>query len=167
MAGLTDLGLVPHRRHLFVTAPSPSVKPGWPFVWDLAREVYFRPDGDRLTLCVCDEEPHPPGSPEVSGEVRAAVPALVAEAFPALAGVAIEDERACLRTFAPDRRYAIGPDPRLPGFFWVAGLGGSGAVAGAAIGEMAADLLLGGDGGAEHPADARDFDPCRLIGTEA
>ncbi len=167
MAGLGDLGLIAYRRHLFVTAPIPNVGSGWPFVWDLPREVYFRPDGDRLTLCICDEEPHPPGVPVVSAEIRARLSGRIAEAFPALSTFTIESERACLRTFAADRRYVVGPDPRLPGFFWVAGLGGSGAVAGGAIGEMAATLLLGETVARTGPDSPRDFAPARLIDSGA
>ncbi|HEY3175246.1 MAG TPA: FAD-dependent oxidoreductase [Candidatus Polarisedimenticolia bacterium] len=164
MAGLTDLGLVPYRRHLFISAPMAAVGPSWPFVWDLERQTYFRPDAPRLMLCMCDEEPHPPSPPEVVAQARTRMEESIRVSFPALTNVTIEDQRACLRTFAPDRRYVIGPDPRMPGFFWVAGLGGSGVVAGAAIGEMAADLLLDRDAGGPGPGRARDFDPSRLIG---
>ncbi len=46
-----------------------------------------------------------------------------------------------LRTFAPDRRPAIGPDPRLPGLVHASGLGGFGMMTSAAVGELVADLL--------------------------
>ncbi len=48
-----------------------------------------------------------------------------------------------LRTFAPDRRFVLGPDPVRPGLFWVAGLGGHGMTSGLAVGQLAADLILG------------------------
>jgi D-arginine dehydrogenase len=47
-----------------------------------------------------------------------------------------------VRTLTPDGRFAIGSDPDLPGLFWVAGLGGAGMCCSAAIGRMAADMLL-------------------------
>jgi glycine/D-amino acid oxidase-like deaminating enzyme len=48
-----------------------------------------------------------------------------------------------LRTFSPDRRPLIGPDPEVAGLFHVSGLGGFGAGTSAAVGELAATLLAG------------------------
>ncbi|HET9480366.1 MAG TPA: FAD-dependent oxidoreductase, partial [Candidatus Polarisedimenticolia bacterium] len=160
-----DLGLTPYRRHIFESGPLPGVRPDGPFVWDMDHDVYYRPAGDRLWLCACDEEPHPPGSPEPEPGAEAALREKLAAAFPALARVELPSARACLRTFAPDRRYVIGPDPALPGLFWVAGLGGSGATAGAAVGELAAERLLRGGGPVDagaYPETA--FDPVRFAG---
>ena len=42
-----------------------------------------------------------------------------------------------------DGRFIIGWDPKVENFFWVAGLGGHGMTTSAAVGELAADLLLG------------------------
>src|SRR5262249_56435868 len=96
-----------------------------------------------------------PGGAEWVGE---ALSRKLAASLPSLASIPIESARACLRTFAPDRRYLIGPDPRLTGFFWVAGLGGTGATAGAAAGELAATLLLG----SPAPGNARAVGPARV-----
>jgi D-arginine dehydrogenase len=160
MAGLSDLGVLAFRRHLFTTGSLTGAGAAWPFVWDLSHEVYVRADGDRLTLCPCDEEPHPARPPATSPEVARELHRRLALAFPRLEGARIESARACLRTFAPDRRYVIGPDPRLPGFFWIAGMGGTGATAATAVGELAADLLAGGPA---DTAEARLFDPARLL----
>ncbi|HZI93871.1 MAG TPA: FAD-binding oxidoreductase, partial [Patescibacteria group bacterium] len=160
LAGLEDPGLVSYRRHLFGSAALEGIDPSWPWVWDLPHDVYFRVDGDRLLLCACDVEPHPPAAPEVSQAVAEDLASRLAAALPMAAMVKVESARACLRTFAPDRRYVIGPDPRLEGFFWVAGLGGTGATSGAAVGELAAGLLLDAS---QAPPWARDFDPARLI----
>ena len=59
-------------------------------------------------------------------------------------------------------RFAIGPDPELPGLFWVAGLGGAGMCCSAAIGRVAAELLLGG---ATDAPLARALSPARLAQT--
>jgi D-arginine dehydrogenase len=45
---------------------------------------------------------------------------------------------ACLRTFAPNRDFHAGADARVPGLFWVAGLGGRGMTCGLALGERVA-----------------------------
>ena len=44
-----------------------------------------------------------------------------------------------LRTFAPDRGFVLGPDPRRPDLFWLAGLGGHGMTTGLAVGALAED----------------------------
>lgn len=160
MAGLDDLGLRSFRRHLFFSAPVAGLEPDQPFVWDMQHEVYYRVDGNRLMLCACDEEPHPPVAPEISPLSEEHLRKRLSVALPRLEGVTLERSHACLRTFAPDRRYVIGPDPRLAGLFWVAGLGGSGATASAAIGEMAAAMLVDGSAPSEPMAA---FDPARLI----
>ncbi len=38
----------------------------------------------------------------------------------------------------------VGPDPRLPGFFWLAGQGGCGIETSPALGQIAADLVVDG-----------------------
>ena len=162
---LDALGLRPTRRHLFFTRPGNGHDPASPFLWDMSHNVYVRVLRDRLMLCPCDEETHAAAPPDVSPEALPDLSRRLGAAFPAAAAFEVDEGRACLRTFAPDRRYVIGPDARLPGFFWVAGLGGSGATAGAAIGELAADLLLtGGLGGEDWTKEAaRWFDPARLV----
>jgi len=43
-----------------------------------------------------------------------------------------------------DGRFVIGWDPKIKNFFWVAGLGGHGVTTSAAVGALAADILVGG-----------------------
>jgi D-arginine dehydrogenase len=49
-----------------------------------------------------------------------------------------------LRTFTPDRVLVVGEDPRVKGFFWLAGQGGCGIETSPAVGRIAADLLSEG-----------------------
>ncbi len=151
----------PRRRHLFLSRPiggaaeAPPL-PGSPFVWDIDRGWYARPEGPRWLLSPCDEEPHPPGAPDVSaGAVEALERKLCAHA-PALAQTALPAERgwACLRTFAPDGRFAIGPDPAIENYFYAAGLGGHGVTTAPAFGELAAAAVL--DPGAAPPVFRAD-----------
>jgi glycine/D-amino acid oxidase-like deaminating enzyme len=44
----------------------------------------------------------------------------------------------------PDGRFVIGWDPKVENFFWVAGLGGHGMTTSAAVGDLAAALLIDG-----------------------
>ena len=61
LADATPMPLRPRRRHIIVTRAPESVPPDWPFIWDIATEVYFRPEeGGRpedggLLSSPCDE----------------------------------------------------------------------------------------------------------------
>jgi glycine/D-amino acid oxidase-like deaminating enzyme len=158
---LTDLGIAAFRRHLFSAPIAGTFDASCPWVWDLDHSLYFRVDPAGLTLSACDDTPHEPGMPEMDPAAAVDLAGKLAVALPAAARLACQPLRACLRTWAPDRRFVIGPDPRLPGFFWVAALGGAGVTAGLAVGELAAALLLGRD---VSPRARAAFDPARLVG---
>jgi glycine/D-amino acid oxidase-like deaminating enzyme len=140
-SGLEAPAFRPLRRHIF-ESPTRRADADGPFVWDLERGAYFRPDGDRTLLCACEEEPHPPGAPGSPPEAAVAAAAKIASAFPALASVPLGPGRGCLRTFSADRRPVLGPDPRVPGLFYAAALGGHGVTTASVIGEIVARALL-------------------------
>jgi len=48
-----------------------------------------------------------------------------------------------LRTFAPDKVFVTGFDPRTEGFFWLAGQGGYGVQSSPAMAHMATWLITG------------------------
>lgn len=142
LAGAARLPLRPCRRHLFVSGPLSWVNKAWPFVWDVTHDIYFRPEGDGLLLCACDQEELPPCDPPVSGDVQELLAEKIQNYIPALSDVSISRGWAGFRTLTPDGRFVIGWDGEVEGFFWVAGLGGHGMTTSAAVGRLAADLLL-------------------------
>ena len=79
--------------------------------------------------------------------------------MPALSGVSIHKGWAGFRTLTPDGRFIIGWDRQVKGFFWAAGLGGHGMTTSAAVGELAAELLIGGSEGA---VSSNPFSPSRF-----
>jgi D-arginine dehydrogenase len=139
---LAPLPLRPLQRHLFVSGPSDRIPVSAPVVWNEDAGLYFRPDSGGVLLSPCDETPADPGTPAVDPAATELLAEKVARFTPGLADLPIRRSWACLRTFAPDRRPLIGADPRLPGLFHVSGLGGIGMQCSAAIGELAAALLL-------------------------
>lgn len=158
IARAAPIPLRPLRRHLFVTGPLSWVDKRWPFVWDVSHGFYFRPDSGGLLLCPCDEEEMAPGDTPTA---ESAVELLAEKArsyFPQLADLPIMKGWAGLRTFAPDGRFVVGWDPQVTGFFWVAGLGGHGVTTSAAVGALAADVIL--DGGSRFAAD---LSPARFV----
>jgi D-arginine dehydrogenase len=148
------------RRHLFVSGRVEGASRNVPFVWVEGANFYWRGEGDGLLLSPCDETPSEPGLPSTDPAAAELLAQKLARHAPGLGDLPLRKNWACLRTFAPDRRPIVGPDPRLPGLFHVSGLGGFGMMTSAAIGELAALVLTG-----RHIdwIDARTVDPARAF----
>lgn len=140
--------LVPIRRSLHLSAPHPLARPDHPWCWLEDLGLYLRPEAGRWLLSGCDERPDPP--PPGPGSQRALDPPWteqvaqrLLETLPALGDLALDGGWSGLRTFAPDRRPLLGPDPEVEGLYWAAGLGGFGLTAHLAVGELVADWIRG------------------------
>jgi glycine/D-amino acid oxidase-like deaminating enzyme len=156
------LPLTPYRRHLLVTRPLPGVERHWPVVWIMGDEFYFRPESHGLLMCACDTVAVKPSEGEQTDPAQIErIADKAARWLPALGDAGIAQAWAGVRTFAPDDRFVIGPDPRLDGLFWVAGLAGHGVTCAPAIGRLAADWIAGA--GSSDPA-AEASAPARLAG---
>ena len=145
-AGL-DRALIPLRRSLMISHGGPPAPPDHPWVWIDDLGVYARPESGAWLVSPCDEAVGWPDGPLGRGEASALSQALAAEKigrwFPSLGPAAWRHSWSGLRTFAPDRRPMLGPDPALPGLHWCAGLGGFGVSCGLAAGEAVAAWARG------------------------
>jgi glycine/D-amino acid oxidase-like deaminating enzyme len=141
-AGAAALPLVPHRRHLFLLAH--ALDPAAPYVWDLDRELYFRPHPEGALACMGDEEPMAELDARVAADAEARLRRAFAAWAPALAAAPLVRAWACFRTRAPDARPVIGPDPRRDDVWWLAGLAGHGLGSGPEVGRIAAEAMLHG-----------------------
>lgn len=135
------LPLRPLRRHLALLAPDrPLIGP---VIWRVDEEVYFRAESGGVLACPCDETPSAPGVPQTDPEALAVLGGKLQRTAPGLADAGVRGGWAGLRTFADDRMPVVGPDPRIRGLFWLAGLGGHGMSIGLAAGELLADVVHG------------------------
>lgn len=159
LAGAVDAPLHPCRRHLYVTAPISWVDRKWPFVWDVTHELYFRPESGGLLLCPCDQEEMAPCDAQTEESVTELLFHKIRDYLPALSEVAIKKHWAGFRTLSADGRFVIGWDPKVAGFFWVAGLGGHGVTTSAAVGALAARIILTGNGSSQFA----EFSPARFV----
>jgi D-arginine dehydrogenase len=141
---LGDIPLTPMNRHLFFTPPLEAADHDWPFVWDIPAGFYFRPESGGLLLCACDEQPAAPGDYSAGSAPVEQLAELTRRHLPGFGDVAIRDTWVGQRTFAGDRKFVIGHDPRCPLLFHVAGLGGHGVTASWAVGRLAAARILQG-----------------------
>jgi D-arginine dehydrogenase len=158
LAGAANISISPFRRHLFVTEALDWVSPSWPIVWDLSHEFYFRPEAGGLLLSPCDESVQLPGLPAQDPAALELLADKAMQYFPRLADLPIRNSWCGLRAFAPDRRFVIGWDPQLEGFFWVAGLGGHGVTTSYSVGVLAASMILQ----SPERALANEFSPARF-----
>jgi glycine/D-amino acid oxidase-like deaminating enzyme len=158
-AGAARVPLIPYRRHIFVTKALKWVNPDWPIIWDITNEVYFRPESGGLLLSPCDETADRPGTPSFDPAAAELLAEKMSRCFPAMPDLPVQNSWAGLRTLTPDRRFVIGWDPKIKGFFWVAGLGGHGVTVSSPAGRLAAEMILRGDSLPEYAP----FLPARFL----
>ena len=109
---------------------------------DVEEAFYFKPDAGLIMISPADETPTQP----VDAQAEEIDVAMGVYRFEQATGLDIRRVRASwagMRTFAPDRLFVIGFDPRSEGFFWLAGQGGYGVQTAPAIAKLARYLVTG------------------------
>ena len=143
MAGLGGIGITPMRRSVArVPAPGGVDVRSWPMLIGAGETWYAKPDAGALIVSPAEEEPITPMDAWPEDETLAVGIARYQE----VAGHEITrllSSWAGLRSFAPDRRLVLGPDPRDNAFVWSAGQGGYGFQTAPAAGRLVADLVAG------------------------
>ena len=143
LAGLAPLGLQPKRRTaMLLDAPEGRDISDWPLMVNVEEEFYFKPDAGALLLSPADETPSPP----CDAQPEELDVALAVDRFETATGLEVSRVNhrwAGLRTFAPDKTFVVGFDPRSEGFFWLAGQGGYGVQTSPGMSRLAASLITG------------------------
>jgi len=152
LAGAAPVGLVPHRRTAFLVDPGTDAA-GWPLLNDVPETFYAKPESGALLVSPADAEPEPPGDPRAR-DLDVAIGVDRLQEATTLAVRRVAHAWAGLRTAAPDDLPVVGADPALPGFFWLAGLGGYGVQLSPAVGRLLAAAVLGTPPPADLPAGA-------------
>lgn len=159
--GAEPLGLQPLRRTgVIIKAPGYDVA-DMPEVNEVDEDFYFKPDAGHLMVSPADETPVDPHDawPE---EMDIAIAADYLDQCSTLQIERVEHSWAGLRTFAPDRAPVIGQSGKVPGLFWLAGVGGYGIQTSPCVGELAAALLCDEKLEGEMASLAKAVDPRRL-----
>ena len=143
LAGLGPLGVKPFRRTAQTEEPPGGLDiAGWPEMVDIDEDFYFKPDAGLILISPADETPTRP----VDAQAEEFDIAMGVYRFEQVSGLEINKVRASwagMRTFAPDRLFVTGFDPRAEGFFWLAGQGGYGVQSAPAMAKLARYLLTG------------------------
>jgi D-arginine dehydrogenase len=152
LAGATPRGLVPHRRTACLVDPGRDAS-GWALLNDVPETFYCKPESGALLVCPADAEPAEPGDARARGRaVAVGIDRL--ERATTLSVRRVAHAWAGLRTSAPDDLPVVGPDPEVPGFHWLAGLGGYGVQLSPAVGRLLASGVLNRAAPADLPPDA-------------
>jgi D-arginine dehydrogenase len=143
LAGLGGVGIGPRRRTaLLIDMPAGYKGADWPMIVDVEENFYFKPDAGQLLISPADETPSPPCDAQAD-ELDVAV---AVDWFQRVTGESVRRVNhrwAGLRSFAPDKTFVIGFDPRAQGFFWLAGQGGYGVQSAPAVAQLARALIIG------------------------
>jgi D-arginine dehydrogenase len=139
LAGIAPVGLVPKRRTAFMV-PGEDSWSGWPLVVDVDHDFYFKPDGVQLLCSLAEETPSEPCDARPQ-ELDIALAIDRINAATTLGIRSVRSSWAGLRSFVPDGSMVIGFDPDSPGFFWLAGQGGTGIQTAPGAGMLAAGLI--------------------------
>jgi D-arginine dehydrogenase len=148
LAGAAPVGLVPKRRTAFTfDAPADLLQKGLdlarlPMAIDFDETWYIKPEVGQFLGSPADETPSPPcdAQPE---EMDIAIAVERIETATTLSIRRIKNKWAGLRSFVADKNLVVGHDPKVDGFFWLAGQGGYGIQTAEAAGRLAASLALG------------------------
>ena len=113
LAGGLAIPFAPLRRHLLWShTPYPQDRS---YTWWADRPLYLRPESGGVLLCACEEQtvalPAPGRQPETDPAVLETLADTLRQLSPGLAGLPVTRFWSGLRTFAPDRRFVLGPDP--------------------------------------------------------
>ncbi len=142
MAGAGAIGLVPKRRTAFIfDPPAGSDIAKWPSVIDIGEEFYFKPDAGKFLGSPADQTPMEPCDAQPDDfDVALAVDRIQRAAR--IPVTHISRKWAGLRSFVADGCPVVGYDPRVEGFFWLAGQGGYGIETSPSMGRLTASLAL-------------------------
>jgi D-arginine dehydrogenase len=144
MAAAAPIGLVPKRRTAFIFDPPPGADIArWPSVVDVGEEFYFKPDAGKFLGSPADQTPMAPCDVQPDDfDVALAVDRIQRAAQ--IPVTHINRKWAGLRSFVADGCPVVGYDPRVEGFFWLAGQGGYGFKTAPALSRIIAGLILTG-----------------------
>ena len=143
LAGAAPIGLTPCRRTAFTFDPPDGVAvESWPLTIDVEEQFYFKPEAGRILGSPADETPMPPCDVQPD-ELDVAVAVDRIQRATTLDIRRLTHRWAGLRSFVDDHVPVVGFDPKIEGFFWLAGQGGIGIMTSPAMARVASALARG------------------------
>lgn len=144
MAGV-PLPITPIRRQMLTTTPLPSLDPGFPFVIDFARSLYFHKEGEGLLTGMSNPHEEPGFDERVDEEWELVHMEHAIERLPLLERAGLVAHWAGLYEVTPDAHPIIGPVPTVNGYYVVTGFSGHGFMHGPVAGRLMAEYIVDGE----------------------
>lgn len=143
LAGATDIGLRPLKRSVaLIEQPPDHNMNDWPLLVDAEERFYAKPSPGRLFISPADETLSAPCDAQADDiDLAEAVDRF--ERATTIEVKRLVGRWAGLRSFVADREPVVGFDPLVPGFFWLAALGGYGIQTSPALSLLAASWARG------------------------
>ena len=142
MAGATPIHVEPRRRSAaIIPAPAGHDVRKWPLFFGAGETWYARPTGGALMVSSAEAIPVAPQDIQIDKYDEILAGGLYRYEQRVTTPITkVESPWAGLRSFAPDGEPVVGFDPRVEGFFWLAGQGGYGFQTAPALSRLAASL---------------------------
>jgi len=138
LAGAMNIGLRPLKRSVALLEQPPDHNMNdWPLLVDAEERFYAKPSPGRLFLSPADETLSAPCDAQAD-DVDLAEAVDRFERATTIEVKRLVGQWAGLRSFVADREPVVGFDPLVPGFFWLAALGGYGIQTTPALSRLAA-----------------------------
>ncbi|MGI9436542.1 MAG: NAD(P)/FAD-dependent oxidoreductase [Geminicoccaceae bacterium] len=161
-AKIPEIGLAPTRRTAILLDPPDAADiSSWPMIADIDYRFYVKPEGQQLMVSPADQTPAPPADVQPE-ELDIAIAVDRYQTLTTMPVATIRHSWAGLRSFVRDGDPVVGFDPRQPGFFWLAGLGGFGIMTAPGIARLASALIMKKNLSNEHALLAQAISPTRL-----
>ncbi|HET7690857.1 MAG TPA: FAD-binding oxidoreductase [Nocardioidaceae bacterium] len=138
-----DLPIVPLRRQILVTDPTPGIADDTPFTIDFGTTYYFHREGRGLLVGMSDPDETPGFKMSRSQDWLPGLAAALERRTPSLVDVGMASGWAGLYEMTPDHNAVIGEAAGVSRFLYAAGFSGHGFLMGPAVGEVMRDLYLG------------------------
>lgn len=140
------IDLQPYLRSCLISDALSGSRIPRPWLWSHDHGWYLRPGVEDSLWSGCEEIEDQPRLAEPQGDPWGRLQGKIAGLIPQIQTRSLKRVWAGHRSFCPDRRFLLGPDPRLAGWHWAVGLGGHGVTAAHAVGErVAAGIISGAD----------------------
>ena len=145
LANGSTIGLKPFRRTVIVFNHNKRNYGNlWPLIIDIDENFYFKPESGNVLASPADETPTIPCDVQPE-EIDVALTIENVKTTTKFNINKIIKKWAGLRSFVPDRTPVVGEDPKLKGFFWLAGQGGYGIMTSPSISKIIECLITGRD----------------------
>lgn len=142
MAGVR-IPIVPIRRQMFTTTPTPEIPEDYPFVIDFAQSLYFHREGNGLLIGMSNAYEKPGFDQNVDEDFELTNLEAAAARLPLLERAGRVSHWAGLYEVTPDAHPIFGKTP-VAGFHVVAGFSGHGFMHGPVAGKLMTEFILDG-----------------------